>query len=137
MMSTVLSQTVTFIGSLVLMLVLNWRLTLLILGLTPVLVGSAAIFGARLRRLSTQVQDQLANLSALAEEAFNGIRVVKAFNREPFEVDRYHNQIEAAFQAMMRLTVIRSAFGPLVSFLGFATLAIILWFGGQKSWRVA
>lgn len=130
--ATVLSQSLTFVGSLVLMLVLNWRLTLVILAVTPIIVASGALFGARLRKLSTLVQDQLADSNALAEEAFNGVRVVKAFGRETYEVDRYNTQTERTFDAVMRLTVIRSAFGPLVSFLGFAALAVILWFGGRE-----
>jgi subfamily B ATP-binding cassette protein MsbA len=130
--ATVLSQVVTFIGSLVLMLMLNWRLTLFILALAPLVAISGALFGARLRRLSTVVQDQLADSTALAEEALGGVRVVKAFNRESYEVQRYGVLIERMFNASMRLTVVRSAFGPLISFMAFASLAAILWFGGRE-----
>jgi subfamily B ATP-binding cassette protein MsbA len=130
--ATVLSQALSFIGSLILMLVLNWRLTLFILVLAPLVAASAAVFGARLRRLSTEIQDQLANSSALAEEALNGVRVVKAFEREPFEIKRYVVQVEQTFRAAMRMAVIRSAFGPLISFLAFGSLAGILWFGGRE-----
>ncbi len=130
--ATVLSQTLTFIGSLVLMLALNWRLTLFILALAPLIAVSGALFGARLRRLSTAVQDQLADGTALAEEALGGVRVVKAFTREPYEVQRYGDQMERTFKVTMRLTIIRSAFGPLVTFLGFGALAGILWFGGRE-----
>src|SRR3990172_2865125 len=77
--ATVLSQSVTFIGSLVLMLVLNWRLTLFILALAPAVAISGAIFGARLRGLSTKVQDQLAHDTAIAQEALSQVKVVKAF----------------------------------------------------------
>jgi subfamily B ATP-binding cassette protein MsbA len=130
--ATVLSQSLTFAGSLALMLLLNWRLTLFILLLAPLIAVSGAVFGARLRRLSTQVQDQLADGTALAEEALSGTRVVKAFTREPYEVQRYGDQMESAFRATMRLTIVRSAFGPLISFFGFAALAGILWFGGRE-----
>jgi subfamily B ATP-binding cassette protein MsbA len=130
--ATVLSQAVTFAGSLVLMLVLNWRLTLFILVLAPLVAVSGAFFGARLRRLSTEVQDKLADSTALAEEALGGVRVVKAFNREPYEVQRYGDLVERMFRATMRLTVLRSAFGPLITFLAFGSLAGILWFGGRE-----
>jgi len=130
--ATVLSQALTFAGSLVLMLALNWRLTLFILALAPLIALSGAIFGARLRKLSTTVQDQLADGTALAEEALGGVRVVKAFTREPYEVQRYGDQMERTFNVTMRLTIIRSAFGPLLTFLGFGALAGILWFGGRE-----
>ncbi len=130
--AAVLSQGLTFIGSLALMLLLNWRLTLFILVLAPLVAVSGALFGRRLRHLSTQVQDQLADATALAEEALSGVRVVKAFTREPYEAQRYARQVEHTFAATMRLTRVRSAFGPLITFMGFAALAGMLWFGGRE-----
>jgi ATP-binding cassette, subfamily B, bacterial MsbA len=130
--ATVLSQLLTFIGSLVLMLILNWRLTLFVLLLAPLVGVTGAVFGRRLRGLSTAVQDQLADGTAIAEEALAGTRVVKAFTREPYEVKRYRDQMERAFDVTMRLTRVRSAFGPLVTFLGFGGLAGLIWFGGRE-----
>ena len=128
----VLSQSVTFIGSLVLMLVLNWRLTLLILALAPFVSASAVLFGRRIRRLSANVQDNLADSNATAEEALSGIRIVKAFTREVFEINRYSKQVERTFETAIRMAVVRSAFGPLITFLAFSSLALILWFGGRE-----
>ena len=130
--ATLLSQGIAFVGSLVLMLLLNWRLTLFILALAPLVVLSGALFGARLRRQSTQVQDQLADSAALAEEALANVRVVKAFTREAYEVERYDQQVERTFQASMHMAVTRSAFGPLITFLAFSSLGGILWFGGRE-----
>jgi subfamily B ATP-binding cassette protein MsbA len=130
--AAVLGQGITFLGSLVLMIALNWRLTLFILALVPVLIVIATVFGRRMRRLSTGVQDQLADGAALAEEALSGVRVVKAFGREGYEAGRYTAQIERAFRVTMSLIRLRSAFGPLLTFLGFAALAGILWFGGRE-----
>jgi len=128
----VLSQVLTFAGSLVLMLVLNWRLTLFILVLAPLVALAGALFGRQLRKLSTVVQDQLAEGTAMAEEALSGARVVKAFTREGYEADRYGEQMEQAFTATMALTRVRSAFGPLITFLAFGALAGVLWFGGRE-----
>lgn len=130
--ATVLGQLITFAGSLVLMIVLNWRLTLYILAAAPLIVGSAAIFGARLRKLSAEVQDELADSTAIAEEALSGIRIVKAFTREAYESARYSQQILKTFRVIMRQTVIRSAFGPLISFFAFSALAGVLWVGGRE-----
>jgi len=130
--ATLLSQSITFIGSLALMLVLNWQLTLFILVLAPLVIACATYFGARLRKLSTQVQDQLASSTAVAEEALNNVRIVKAFTREPYEIDRYNQNINRTFSVSMKAAVWRSAFGSLISFLGFASIALILWFGGRE-----
>jgi subfamily B ATP-binding cassette protein MsbA len=130
--ATVLGQSVTFIGSIVLMLILNYRLTLFILLLAPIVVASGAYFGRRLRRLSTEVQDQLADSTALADEALSNTRIVKAFTREAYEGERYKNLVEKTFRVAMRLTLVRSAFGPLITFLAFSSLTLILWFGGRE-----
>jgi subfamily B ATP-binding cassette protein MsbA len=131
-LASALSQSLTFIGSLVLMLVLNWRLTLFILMLAPLVALSARIFGSRLRRLSTKVQDRLAESNALAEEALSAVRVVKAFNREPYESERYGDQVERTFDTTLQMTKLRAAFGPLIAFMAFSALALILWFGGRE-----
>ncbi len=128
----VLGQALTFLGSLVLMLILNWRLTLFILVLAPLVALTGSIFGRRLRKLSSVVQDQLADGTAMVEEALSGVRVVKAFSREGYEAARYGQQMERAFSATMALTRVRSAFGPLITFMGFGALAGILWFGGRE-----
>jgi subfamily B ATP-binding cassette protein MsbA len=130
--ATVISQSLTFTGSLVLMLILNWRLSLFILALVPLIIASAVVFGARLRKLSTLIQDQLADSTAIAEEALSNIRIVKAFTREGFEVQRYDENINRTFQAAMKATAWRAIFGSLVTFLGFTSIALILWFGGLE-----
>ena len=101
----VLGQTVLFVGSLVLMLTLNWRLSLFILALAPAISIGAVVFGRRLRGLSTQVQDQIAEGNAAAEEALANVRVVKAFTREQFETGRYNSVVQSALQAASVVTV--------------------------------
>ncbi|MBL8045322.1 MAG: ATP-binding cassette domain-containing protein [Anaerolineales bacterium] len=127
-----LGQAVSFIGSLVLMLALNWRLSLFILAIAPIIVLSGAVVGARLRKLSTDVQDKLAESTAVAEEAIGNVRVVKAFAREGFEVERYNHQLGLTFENIMRQNILRSLVAPLMSFLGFSALAAVLWFGGRE-----
>jgi subfamily B ATP-binding cassette protein MsbA len=127
-----LGQAVSFIGSLVLMLALNWRLSLFILAIAPLIVLSGAVVGARLRKLSTEVQDKLAESTAVAEEAIGNVRVVKAFAREGFEVERYNHQLGLTFENVMRQNILRSLIAPLMSFLGFSALAAVLWFGGRE-----
>jgi ATP-binding cassette, subfamily B, bacterial MsbA len=112
--------------------VLNWRLTGFILLLTPIIVALGAAFGFWLRRTSTQIQDELAGATIVTEEVLQNIREVKSFVREPYEIERYDTAIGRAFQAAVRLLRVRSLFGPLVAFLGFGGLSLILWFGGRE-----
>jgi ATP-binding cassette, subfamily B, bacterial MsbA len=130
--TTLLQQSLIMIGSVAIMLALNWRLTLFILVLAPVIVALGAGFGIFMRRTSTQIQDELAAATTVAEEVFQNIREAKSFVREPYEGERYNGAIGRAFQATLKLLRIRAVFGPTVAFLGFAGLSGVLWFGGRE-----
>src|SRR5205814_6475215 len=112
--------------------VLNPRLTLFIVVLVPLLAVVAIVFGRSFQGLSTKVQDELANATVTVEESLQGIRVVKSFTREDYEVGRYTGAIQRTFKASIRLAVFRSAFGSLMAFLGFGAIAAVLWFGGRE-----
>lgn len=130
--NTLLQQTLIAAGSIVVMFVLNARLTLFILVLTPIIGTMGALFGIWLRRTSTEVQDELAGSTVVVEEVLQAIRIVKSFTREAYEIGRYDTAIEKTFRAAVRVLRIRSVFGPVVAFLAFGGLSLILWFGGRE-----
>jgi ATP-binding cassette, subfamily B, bacterial MsbA len=130
--SVLIQQTFTMLGAIVVMVIINWRLSLFILILTPLIVGIGAVFGILLRRTSTKVQDELAGSTVVAEEVLQNIREVKSFVREPYEIQRYGEAVGRGLQAAIQLLRIRAVFGPLVAFLGFGGLALVLWFGGRE-----
>ncbi len=130
--NTLLQQSLIAIGSITIMVIINFRLTLFILVLMPIVGTLGALFGVWLRRTSTQVQDELAGSTVVVEEVLQGIRIVKSFTRESYEAERYDSAIEKTFRAAIRVLRIRSVFGPLVAFLAFGGLSVILWFGGRE-----
>jgi len=130
--STALAQSLTFVGAFALIIYTNWRLTLFMIALIPVIMIIAIVFGRRLRALSTSVQDQLANATTVMEEALGGVRVVQSFTRERYEIKRFTSSIERTFALAMKRVRLSSTFGPLISFLGFAAVVSIFWFGGRE-----
>jgi subfamily B ATP-binding cassette protein MsbA len=130
--ATLLQQGLILIGAIIVMLALNWRLTLFILVLTPLVIAIGAVFGVLLRRTSTQVQDELAGATVIVDEVLQNIRIVKSFVREDYENTRYSDAVTRAFNAALKVLRIRAVFGPLVAFLGFGSIALILWFGGRE-----
>jgi ATP-binding cassette, subfamily B, bacterial MsbA len=125
-------QVLILIGSVVVMIILNWRLTLFILALAPLVGVLGAVFGRFMRQASTDVQDELAGSTVVVEEVLQGIRVVKSFAREPYEINRYQEAMNRAFRAAVKVLRLRAGFGPLMAFLGFGSIALILWFGGHE-----
>jgi subfamily B ATP-binding cassette protein MsbA len=127
-----LRQLITLIGGIVLMLAMNWQLTLLILALIPPLILIGMLFGRRLERLSTAVQDRLADATVALEEMLSGIRVVKSFAREEYERARFARQVEATYATALQRARVRAVFVPLISFMGFGALTLLLWYGGRQ-----
>jgi len=130
--STALSQFLTFFGALAIIIVTDWRLTLFMIALIPLVMLIAILFGRRLRALSSSVQDQLASATTVLEESISGVRVVQSFNREPYEIGRFTDNIERTFNLAMKRVRLSSLFGPTISFLGFATVVSVFWFGGRE-----
>jgi subfamily B ATP-binding cassette protein MsbA len=131
-LTSLLSQVLTLIGSIVIVLTLNARFTLFILALLPMILLVAFTFGRRIRKGSTRVQDQLADSTIVAEEGLQGIRVVKSFGHEPYETQRYESAMRKTFRASQQMAVYNSIFGALMMFLGFGSIAAIMWYGGRE-----
>jgi ATP-binding cassette, subfamily B, bacterial MsbA len=131
-LTSLLSQTVTLVGAIVIVTTLNSRLTLCILALVPVLVLIAMVFGRQLQNRSMQVQDQLAASTVVAEEGLQGIRVVKSFGREVYETGRYNTEMEKTLQASLRMALYNSGFAGVMMFLGFSSIAAVMWYGGRE-----
>ncbi len=94
---SLLSNTIMLVGGIIIIFVMAWRLTLVMLAVVPLAVFGMILLGRIVRRLSKQVQDALAETSATAEEALGGVRIVKSFAREPYEVGRYGTEVEKLF----------------------------------------
>lgn len=131
-LTSLLSQTLILIGSVLIMVTLNPQLSLFILILIPFIVALGAGFGLYFRRTSTAVQDEIAGATTVADEVMQNVREVKSFVREPYEVQRYGSALTLAFMASLRLLRARSVFGSIIAFIGFGSLALVLWFGGRE-----
>ena len=127
-----LSQGITLVGGVVLMLVLSPRLSLTVLTFLPVAILAAAFFGRRLNRISTVFQDEIASANAFADETIASIRVIKWFSAETDATNRYDQGIGRSYEIALRRARLRALFVPGVTFVGFATLALVLWVGGRQ-----
>ena len=123
---------ITLLGSVALMLALNWRLSLVIFAVVPPIAFATRYFGQYVRTLSRTIQDQLADTTAIAEEAIGAVRVVKAFAREGHEVGRYAEAVESLFGTARRRAWIVALFWNAVGLFFMAALVTIFWFGGRE-----
>ncbi len=130
--ASALSQAITLIGGVILMIVLSPLLSLSVLTFLPLVIVGAAIFGRRLNRISTEFQDELAAANAFADESIASLRVVKWFTAEDDVAARYARAIRSSYAIALRRARLRALFVPFVTFVGFGTLAVVLWIGGRQ-----
>jgi ATP-binding cassette subfamily B protein len=103
--TNIFASVVTLIGTFLIMLRLDWRLTLVSLAIVPLIAGAIYLFAHRIRRESTSIQEQESAMLAQTQEGLSSIRMVHAFGREEFEVRQFHEQARQSFQANLRLTL--------------------------------
>jgi len=103
--TNIFASIIALIGTFIVMLRLDWLLTLLSLAIVPLIVGAIYFFARRIRSESTSIQEQESAVLAQAQEGLSSIRMVHAFGREDFEVMQFHQRAQQSLQANLRLTL--------------------------------
>ncbi|HEX8918863.1 MAG TPA: ABC transporter ATP-binding protein, partial [Chloroflexota bacterium] len=129
---TFFQNIIMVVGVIVVILVLDWRLALTTLAVAPLVALLGTVVGRRTRRLSQQAQEQLGNASVVLEETLSAMRVVKAFVRERFEMDRYRSAIERSFHIELSAARLQSLFQSGMMVAIFVAFAAVLWVGGHE-----
>ncbi len=126
-----MKEPITMATFLFLMVVISWKLTLFTFLIAP--PGGLIIgwIGKKLRRRTTHAQHKISDVTSVLEETISGIRVVKAFAMEKFEVGRFLKANTAYFRSLLRLFRIRRLSPPVTEVLGVMMVVMVLWFGGR------
>ncbi|HEX7290316.1 MAG TPA: ABC transporter ATP-binding protein, partial [Conexibacter sp.] len=115
------------------MFVIEPVLALIALAPVPFVVLVAFRYGRRSRPAMQEVQQRIAELTAVAEENVSGVRVVKAFAREELQLERFRRQTGRVFEQAMYTTRLQARYAPLIGFLPYLGLAAILFVGGRAT----
>jgi ATP-binding cassette subfamily B protein/subfamily B ATP-binding cassette protein MsbA len=103
--TNIFGSIITLIGTFLVMVRIDWQLTLLSLAVVPAIVAAIYFFAHRIRRDSTSIQEQESALLAQAQEGLSAVRMVHAFGREEWEVRQFHLQAQQSLHANLRLTL--------------------------------
>jgi ATP-binding cassette subfamily B protein len=129
--SMALRNMLLFIGGLVMLFVTSVKLSSIILGLLILVIVPIIIFGRRVRSLSRDSQDRIADASAMAGEILNAMPTVQAFTHEKIEATRFGGSVESAFTTAMRRIRARAMLTMLAIVLIFGTIVFVLWLGAH------
>jgi subfamily B ATP-binding cassette protein MsbA len=131
-LEAVFREPLIIIGALAYMLYVSPSLTAFVFGLilfTGFIIGG---IGRTLKRTSSAVQEKLGNIVAIVEEALGGLRIIKGFNAEAYQQEKFARDNNHYRTMLTRLLWRRDLSSPLSEFLGISVVAILLWFGSKQ-----
>jgi ATP-binding cassette, subfamily B, bacterial len=129
--SMALRNALLFAGGLVMLFVTNARLSMIIIVLLAAVVLPIVVYGRRVRKLSRDSQDRVADASAVAGEILNAIPTVQAYTHESHEIRRFGGSVERAFETAMQRIRARSLLTMIAILLTFGAIVFVLWLGAH------
>ncbi|MFZ4527855.1 MAG: ABC transporter transmembrane domain-containing protein, partial [Undibacterium curvum] len=130
--SMALRNILLFAGGLLMLFITSAQLTLMILVMLAVVVLPIIWYGRRVRQLSRDSQDKIADASAIAGEILNAMPTVQAFTHEQLEAQRFAGSVEYAFHSATRRIRARSLLTLLAILLVFGAIVLVLWLGAHR-----
>lgn len=128
-LANVLRQSITLIAGIAIILVTNIKLAGLMLLVIPFVVLFAFLFGKKIRQISRDTQDKLADTGVILEESLQGIANVKAFTNEQFEKKRYGHGIGLVVDMAIKNARFRGAFASTVVLFMFGAISLVMYSG--------
>jgi ATP-binding cassette subfamily B protein len=126
-----LRNTFLFVGGIIMLVITNPHATLVIVAVVALVVLPLALFGRRVRKLSRDSQDRIADSSAVAGEVLNAMPVVQSYTNEAFEDRRFRATVESGFQTAVRRTSARAFLTALIITIVFGGAVYGLWLGAR------
>jgi len=107
-----------------------WYLALIIFVIFPITIYPIARFGGKIRKYTKRGQVHMGDLNTVLKENFSGIRVIKAFGMEDYEINRFQTENEKYYQATKKRIVFDELSSPVIEAIGAIGGALVIYFGG-------
>ena len=120
------------VGGIAMLIYTNAKLTGFVALVLPAVLVPIIWYGRRVRKLSRESQDRVADVGSYAEENLNAIRTVQAFVHEDLDRDFFSRNVEGAFGTAMRRIFARAMLGAVVILLVFGAISAVVWAGGRS-----
>jgi len=130
-LSVAMRSSVTLLGGLIMLVITSPRLTGMILVLIPIVVGPILYYGRKLRSLSRESQDRIADSSGIAGETLNAIRIIQSFTLEGLQSRRFTHAVERSFDAARRRIRTRAWLTAMAITIVFGSIVFVLWIGAH------
>ncbi|MES1042706.1 ABC transporter ATP-binding protein [Peribacillus simplex] len=131
-LSNFVTGIISIAGSMIVLFVLDWKMTLLMFIAIPLSVLIVMPLGKKMHKISKGMQDETASFTAVLQQVLTEIRLVKASNAEALEYQNGKKGIHKLFQLGLKEAKIQALIAPLMSFVMMALLVLILGYGGMR-----
>ena len=129
--SLALRNTLLLIGGLIMLAITSPKLTGLVVLAVPFVIAPIVLIGRKVRKLSRESQDRIADVGAGVEESLNAVRTIQAFVQENAERARFGSRVEDAFGTALKRVRARAMLTMIVIVMVFGSVGLILWIGGH------
>lgn len=126
------NYSVTLAGSILLLLYIDWKLSLLMFLTFPLILYTINISGQKMRIKSRTLQERAADITAFLQETILAVSVIKSFARESYELERFDYENSRNFQAQMKIVQVMAVITPIINILSTIGITAIIWFGGHE-----
>ncbi|MFC4401557.1 ABC transporter ATP-binding protein [Gracilibacillus xinjiangensis] len=123
---------ITIIGSIIILLIMDWKMTLLMLISVPIAVAILIPLGSRMSKISRGLQDETANFSGSVQQTLAEIRLMKASNAENFETKKGFMNIDKLFKFGLKEARLFALVGPTMYLINMLVVALIIGYGGIR-----
>lgn len=135
MIPDIITNIVTFVGVLVILLTINWKLALITCAPIPLILLSGVIFAKIVRPFFTASQKSMGELNAQLQDSLSGLHEIQSFGQEAYESKRLRIKNFEQVTAMLRALRASAVFHPCVEFLSSAGTVLVVFFGGYLAYR--
>ena len=126
------SNALTILYTLIILFSKNVQLTLMSLLFMPFLIWAVSQFSVKVRPTFRMVREQMGVFTAAMQESITGVRVVKAFAQEEYEVEKFRKENREYYEKNMVSVRLEAFYGPLMSFISTMGTVFLIWYGGMK-----
>ena len=130
--SAVMKDILTMIVLLAVVFYMDFYLAIAVLVLFPLVIFPVTLLGKKARKTSTDTQNEMGSITKFLDETISGLRMVKAYNMEEFEIKRFKKLSDNLYRFFMRMTKIRGLTVPFVELIGGISVAAIIFIGGLQ-----
>lgn len=129
---TLIKSPFILIGGIFIIFCIHWKLALLVTIVAPLIAIAIVQIGKRMRRITHQIQEKMADVTNILQETISGVSIVKLFCAEEIESKRFFGENKGYFHLYLKGIKLMVLSGPLVWLIGIAGMLLVVWYGGYE-----